>query len=140
MEFVEGRIEEDKMFGDVVFPKTLLPSNSCTANLAETVRKKRDILAKMLQQHGAILFRGFHVDSPKAFDHVVQAFGWEHLDYFGGNERVRVTDRVYSVNEAPPEQFINFHHEMALVSIAFPATIYLPNNDSVIGLFSLHIL
>lgn len=52
--------------------------------------------------------------------------GWEHRDYSGsgGNECIRFSDRVYGVNGVPPQQFINFHHEIAPVSTHKPSDIF----------------
>ncbi|KAJ6797365.1 clavaminate synthase-like protein [Iris pallida] len=114
--FAEGNIKEEKVFGDAVFPKTLLPwgtSKSSARDLAETVERERPSLSRTLQSHGAILFRGFQVRSADEFDRVVRAFGWEDIPYVGAAERVSVTDRVYTANEVPLDVFINFHHEMA---------------------------
>ena len=120
MGFFEGRIDEEKLFGDVVFPKTLFPraeDDPSILNLAEMIRRERESLNMMLQRHGAILFRGFKVESADDFDCVVQAFEWDDMDLVTATTRVRITDRIYTANEAPLDQFINFHHEMALVSI-----------------------
>lgn len=120
MGFLEGRICEEKLFGDAVFPKTLLPAaedESSTGSLVEMIGTERDSLSVMLQRHGAILFRGFSVESAEEFDRVVQAFGWDDNVLIHAATRIKLTDRVYTANEAPLHQFINFHHEMSLVSI-----------------------
>ncbi|KAL4183954.1 hypothetical protein AMTRI_Chr11g100890 [Amborella trichopoda] len=129
MEFVEGKLKEEKWFGGMVFPRTLLPSHGCEdgattfspsfhkheggeTSLAEAVRANRVWLYEQLSRHCAILFRGFDVRCAEDFRSVVEAFGWEEMDYGNGDApRTKVIDRVYTSNEAPPELLIDFHHE-----------------------------
>ncbi|KAJ4976041.1 hypothetical protein NE237_001147 [Protea cynaroides] len=121
MEFVEGTIEEEKIFEGVVFPKTLNPPKSNedveygSTELTEMVKAKREWLEELLRRHSAILFRGFRVDSADEFGRVVEAFGWEEMEYWGVASRFKVADRVHTTNEAPPDKFITFHHEMSLI-------------------------
>ncbi|KAK1299730.1 Clavaminate synthase-like protein [Acorus calamus] len=122
MGFVEGKIEEERLFGDVVFPKTLFPSNK-GEDLASAVAKERNHLSEVVKEHGAILFRGFDVGSAEDFSRVVEAFGWDEMGYIGATTRLKMADRVFTANEAPIDQFINFHHEMALMK-EFPSKIF----------------
>ena len=72
MGFLEGRINEEKLFGDVVFPKTLFPldeDDPSARNLAEMIRRECESFSMMLQRHGAVLFRGFKVKSADDFDY-----------------------------------------------------------------------
>ncbi|XP_042488726.1 clavaminate synthase-like protein At3g21360 [Macadamia integrifolia] len=120
MEFVEGRIEEEKKFGGLVFPKTLNPPKNCegleygSGELIEMVKAKREWVEELLQYRSAILFRGFRVDSAEEFGRVVESFGWEEMEYWGVASRLKIADRVHTTNEAPPDKFITFHHEMSL--------------------------
>ncbi|KAK1300819.1 Clavaminate synthase-like protein [Acorus calamus] len=122
MAFVEGKIEEERLFGGVVFPKTLFPSNA-GEDLAIAVAKERNRLSKVLKEHGAILFRGFDVGSAEDFSRVVEAFGWDEMGYVGATTRVKMANRVFSANEIPLDQSINFHHEMALTK-EYPSKIF----------------
>ncbi|KAL4183956.1 hypothetical protein AMTRI_Chr11g100910 [Amborella trichopoda] len=136
MEFVEGKVKEEKWFGEIVFPRTLLPSHGFEdglstpsheggeTRLAEAVRANRGWLDEQLSRHGAILFRGFDVHRAEDFGSVVEAFGWEEMVYeAGGAVRSKVADRVYTANESPPEKLIDFHHEMSYSKI-FPSKIF----------------
>ncbi|KAL5982735.1 hypothetical protein ACLOJK_016811 [Asimina triloba] len=126
MGFLEGKIAEEKVFWGKVFPKTLLPTG--TRDLAEMVRGEREWLAELLQQHGAILFRGFDVGSHEEFDRVVGAFEWDKMTYIGATSRVKLSDRVYTANEAPVDRAIGFHHEMSLPSPEGGETSILPSD------------
>ncbi|KAH7856235.1 hypothetical protein Vadar_034225 [Vaccinium darrowii] len=126
MEFIEGRIEEEKVFGGIVFPKTFNPPYGSSADevlLVEMIREKREWLSEVLRRHSAILFRGFQVSSPEEFGRVVEAFGWEEMPYFGLATRTKVADRVFTANEAPVHHPISFHHEMSTVR-EFPSKIF----------------
>ena len=84
-ELISMSIEEEKIVDDVLFPLTLAPSSNVRsmsdaldyldANMAEI---KRSLLV-----HGAILFRGFPVRSPRDFNDFVLRFGWTDLPYIG---------------------------------------------------------
>ncbi|XP_042491670.1 clavaminate synthase-like protein At3g21360 [Macadamia integrifolia] len=123
MEFVEGKVEGEKVFGGMVFPKTLNPPKgggnemmSCGVDeLVEMVKEKSEWLSELLQTHSAVLFRGFGISTKEEFGRVVEAFGWEEMEYMGAISRLKVADRVHTANEAPLDQPINFHHEMALI-------------------------
>lgn len=121
MKFVEGKIIQEKVFGDAVFPKTLNPpiGKACGTSdlLVEMIKEKREWLTDLLKRHLAILFRGFNVLTPEEFQSVVEAFNWDEMPYLGPTHRAKVTDRVFTANQAPVGQCINFHHEMFLVSI-----------------------
>ncbi|KAJ4980610.1 hypothetical protein NE237_031447 [Protea cynaroides] len=129
MEFVEGKIEEEKVLGGLVFPKTLYPPKDGfgreygVSELVEMVREKQEWLSRLLQRHTAVLLRGFGIRSAEEFGKVVEAFGWEEMEYQGVTSRLKVADRVYSANEAPLHKLINFHHEMALIK-QFPSKIF----------------
>ncbi|GFZ09367.1 hypothetical protein Acr_20g0011750 [Actinidia rufa] len=131
MEFVEGKIAEEKVLGGgLVFPKTFIPpppgpnEGSEMRSLVELIRERREWLSEVLVQHSAILFRGFGVASPEEFGRVVEAFGWEEMPYFGAISRTKMAaKRVYTANEAPLHQPIFFHHEMSSVK-EFPSKIF----------------
>ncbi|KAK8969640.1 Clavaminate synthase-like protein [Platanthera guangdongensis] len=104
------------MFHGRVFPKTLLPAPERAGHrLPEIVSEERGMLEEELQRHGAILLRGFDVRSPEDFSQVVAAFGWDEFVYAGAANRIKLAERVLTVNAEPLHLFLNFHHEMALI-------------------------
>ncbi|KAJ6805745.1 clavaminate synthase-like protein [Iris pallida] len=123
MGFGEGSIEGEKVFRGAVFPKTLVPASPAAAEadcrslerLVETVERERAAIAELLHLHGAVLFRGFDVRSAEEFDRAVRSFGWEAMEHLGATTRIKMTDRVYTANEAPVDKLINFHHEMSVM-------------------------
>src|SRR5262249_54437011 len=63
-------------------------------------------------KHGAILFRGFNVESVGKFEQVVKSVSPELLDYFERSvERTKVSDRIYTASEYPSDHHIPFHNE-----------------------------
>ncbi|EFJ08251.1 hypothetical protein SELMODRAFT_90998 [Selaginella moellendorffii] len=107
-----------RVFDGVQFPRILAPSAaSCdVGSFRGWIRQHKDWIEEQLFVSGAVLFRGFGVDSAADFDAVVREFGYEELPYVGGAApRTNVVGRVFTSNESPPDQKIPFHHEMAQV-------------------------
>lgn len=107
-----------KMYGGVPFPAVLSPPAASPVALPVAVKENKTWLESVLHKHGAILFRGFDSSSTASdFNDVVDAFGYEELQYVGGAApRSKVVGRVFTANESPPHREIPFHHEMAHVS------------------------
>lgn len=125
---IETRIPEQKVFEGRAFPLVLEPPRgwagarpeACAAHFART----RSDLETRLMQHGAILFRRFPFRNARDFDAFVQGIGWPSFPYVGGAApRLHVVGDVFTTNEAPPDQPIPFHHEMAQVP-SFPGKLY----------------
>eukprot|EP00897_Mesotaenium_endlicherianum_P005114 jgi/Mesen1/4630/ME000239S03903 len=88
------------------------------------VRQQKIWIENQLLEYGAVLLRGFPVESAADFNRVVEAFEWEELPYVGGAApRTNVVGRVFTSNESPPDQKIPFHHEMAQVP-EYPAKLF----------------
>ena len=84
----------------------------------------RDNSAPLLRQaaaHGAVLFRGFPLETAGDFDTFVTAFGLPNFAYdesLSNAVRVNKTPRVFTANEAPPSVTIFLHHEMAQTPVS----------------------
>ena len=79
-------ISEEKVFENTVFPLTLAPPGNVQTveDAVLFVTNNLDILKKKVLTHGAILFRGCPINSPKDFNDFALAFGWKDLPYIGG--------------------------------------------------------
>src|SRR5262245_13782579 len=67
---------------------------------------------QLLQTHGALLFRGFGVDSAEEFQDIAAIFCHEFGSYVGGNSpRTRVSSHVFTSTEYPKEEPISMHNE-----------------------------
>jgi len=113
-------ISEQKTFDGVDFPLVLAPEAGAEASadtLAQWIASHADELRAQMIDHGAILFRGFGLDSPDDFEAMLDAAQFENMPYIGGAApRTQVTkSRILTANESPPSEPIPFHHEMAQV-------------------------
>lgn len=69
-----------------------------------------------LAQHGALLFRGFAVDGPQAFERLARAIDGElKREYLGTSPRDALTDHVFSASELPGYYPIPQHCEMSFL-------------------------
>lgn len=95
------------------FPLLLTPT---TADLdaALWAKEHAEALDGLLNQHGALYFSGFPIDSADALNAFVESFPYPNFPYVGGNAvRTQLAPRVFTANEAPPSESIPFHHELA---------------------------
>ncbi|KAJ3195813.1 hypothetical protein HK101_010985 [Irineochytrium annulatum] len=100
------------------------PTFSNAAAAATWARDNAAALREQLHSAGAILFRGFPLESAEHFSDFVEALGVLPLPYVGGAApRNTVFKDVHTTNESPPDQPIPFHHEMAQVP-KYPKTIF----------------
>ncbi|KAJ6848856.1 clavaminate synthase-like protein [Iris pallida] len=86
-------------------------------DLAEIVKAEREWVSQTLQEHGAILFRGFGICCAEDFSRVIMALGWDEFRYTGvaGADRIKLAERVYTASGIPLDTMITFHHEMAMM-------------------------
>ncbi|KFK39444.1 hypothetical protein AALP_AA3G245700 [Arabis alpina] len=125
---VKTRIPHQKHYESKLFPAVISPSSSIPVPslplFTQTIKTQKPYLDSLLHESGAVLFRGFPVNSAVEFNDVVEAFGFDELPYVGGAApRTSVVGRVFTANESPPDQKIPFHHEMAQVP-EFPSKLF----------------
>ncbi len=121
-------VDGDQMYHDEVFPLALecKSPNATLAAATDWIRTQRDKLLNEASRHGAVLFRGFPLNSPEDCDAFVAAFGLTNFPYvesLSNAVRVNYTERIFSANEAPADVTIYFHHEMAQTPI-YPAKLF----------------
>jgi alpha-ketoglutarate-dependent taurine dioxygenase len=93
-------------------------------NLAEWARANRDELERELLAQGALLFRGFRIDSAERFEQFIAATSGGALEYGErSSPRTQVSGRVYTSTDYPPELGIFLHNEQSYNS-TFPLKIY----------------
>jgi alpha-ketoglutarate-dependent taurine dioxygenase len=86
--------------------------------------KHRERLEQQLLVHGALLFRGFGIDSQEVLERVVAGIGGKALDYVDGNSpRRKLGSGVYTSTDYPPEFFISLHNELSYSS-RWPARLF----------------
>ena len=95
-------------------------------DLASFLGSNKDAVDAALADAGALLFRGFDVPDPLAFDHAIEGYGeagFTYEDSLSNAVRTNVTPRVFTANEAPPATEIFLHHEMAQTPL-YPAKLF----------------
>jgi len=86
------------------------------SGVADWITRERDRLRASVARQGALLLRGFSLETADDFDSVVQAFGYGDFSYansLSNAVRIELTSRVFTANEAPPSEIIHLHHELA---------------------------
>jgi alpha-ketoglutarate-dependent taurine dioxygenase len=82
------------------------------APLAEFLVQEQEVFKSMLLKHGAILFRGFSVDSVEKFEHIMSYITNEKLEYgFRSSPRYAIGEGVYVSTTYPEDQKIHMHSE-----------------------------
>ncbi len=115
--------ETQLQFGDDFFPQIIVNQHSFTS-ISETcafIQANKEEIEAQLARHGAVLFRGFPIDSAETFDAFSAAFNYANFTYqesLSNAVRINYTDRVFTANEAPKDVEIYLHHEMAQTPIS----------------------
>ena len=111
-------LAEAKDFFGVSFPLAFGPGEASRTvdSLTRwmTRPENRTKVDELLLRHKAILFRGWQINEPQDFHDVVEALGYDTMEYQGGAAvRTQITPRVFTANESPPSEKIPYHHELA---------------------------
>ncbi|WP_250125636.1 condensation domain-containing protein [Chroococcidiopsis sp. CCMEE 29] len=80
-------------------------------DLVEWVQSNREFIETNLLKHGAILFRGFKVNSVPEFENFAQAVCPELFGEYGDLPREGISSKVYGSTPYPSDQAILFHNE-----------------------------
>ena len=74
--------------------------------------RNRDFIETQLLHHGGILFRGFEITTPEAFEQFCRAISTELLEYNErSSPRTQVSPNVYTSTDYPANQSIFLHNE-----------------------------
>jgi alpha-ketoglutarate-dependent taurine dioxygenase len=89
------------------------------------LRTHKQELHQLLLIHGALLFRGFPIESASHFANFIETLGLGNfVNYIGGDSpRDKVEEKVYTSTEAPPALHIPLHQELSFIK-KFPRHIY----------------
>ncbi|WP_407890343.1 TauD/TfdA family dioxygenase [Scytonema sp. NUACC26] len=114
--------DEEKTFSssETELPLVVQPVNDKSfAVLEARLHESSDWFNKQLDKYGAILFRGFEVESAEQFQKVLELLHvqLESHYHFGSAHRVRITDKVFTSSEAPPDTIIAPHNELNMVPV-----------------------
>lgn len=110
-------VSEDYLKPDKPFPLLIQPATD-DIDLIAWATSRRDLIETRLLNHGAILFRGFKIDSVSRFEQFARVFSSELLDYFDQHTpRSRVQGKIYTSTEYPADHMVPFHSENSKNSI-----------------------
>ena len=102
----------DRIQGDLSFQMPLIVSPTNSKNLQQYFATNRDLIAEELHESGAILFRGWDVDSAEGFFEVINTLSDETLKYTQRTSpRSEVINKIYTSTDYPSEQSIHPHTE-----------------------------
>ncbi len=100
------------------------PSDMSMAQLFEYQQTHQDTLEALLNEHGAILYRGFGVNDEGIFADYMALLPQTPLNYIDGNSpRTQLSDKVYTSTEFPAQYPISMHNELSYSS-AWPSRLY----------------
>lgn len=90
----------------------VLSTDYTDTSIVGWMKNNTNFIDTKLKEHGAILFRGFQVNTIEKFQQFMSYFGDELLEYkLRSSPRHAVGDKVYISTKYPPEYAINMHSE-----------------------------
>lgn len=82
--------------------------------LVDWATTNREHIEQQLSRYGAILFRGFEVNTVAEFEQFMKSMAGDLLDYsYRSTPRTQVSGRIYTSTEYPAHQTIPLHNEMS---------------------------
>jgi len=106
-----AEVTTDFLAPGLALPLLLQPAVGGELDLADWARSRRDFLEEKLLRHGAILFRGFAVESVAEFERLASALCPELFGEYGDLPREAMGGKVYGSTPYPSDQPILFHNE-----------------------------
>jgi alpha-ketoglutarate-dependent taurine dioxygenase len=104
----------DKSLPLLVEPEEDSPEGRSVSSLIDSISGNRAIVESWLCKHGAVLFRGFSIDTIAEFDAVVNAVQPTLLDYIEGDSpRTKISGKIYTSTEYPETYQISLHNELS---------------------------
>jgi alpha-ketoglutarate-dependent taurine dioxygenase len=89
----------------------VIEPDSNEIDLADWASSHRELIETNLLKHGAILFRGFNLNSAAEFETVANAIHPNLFGEYGDLPREGVSGKVYGSTPYPPDKAILFHNE-----------------------------
>src|SRR5215475_14006672 len=90
----------------------ILRANIENLNLSTWARNNQEFIEGELSKHGALLFRGFSVNSPEAFEQFIETTSGALIRYKErSSPRSQVSGNIYTSTDYPPDQSIFLHNE-----------------------------
>jgi alpha-ketoglutarate-dependent taurine dioxygenase len=106
------------------FPYVFGAKNQETNRLADFWSAHSAQIDAVLLEHGAILFKGFHIDTAEKFNGFMGGLPLALGNYVDGNSpRTKLSSTVYTSTEYPAELPISLHNELSYSDV-WPARLY----------------
>jgi alpha-ketoglutarate-dependent taurine dioxygenase len=116
-------VKTSRLDQEQTFPMVIRPGTD-NIDLPRWSSDNRVYIEAMLEKHGAILFRGFNLQSVPGFERFVKAVSIEALEY---NERSSprslISGRIYTSTDYPSSKQIFLHNEQSY-NLVFPMKIF----------------
>ncbi len=106
----QSLVNLESLPGGNLLPRVCSPAVS-DLDLVEWTKNSLELIETQLVQHGAILFRGFTVDSPQEFEKFALAICPELFNENGEHPRRTVSGKVYTPVFYPPDKQLLWHNE-----------------------------
>ena len=98
----------------LVEPEETSPAARSVSSLIDSISDNRALVDSWLHEYGAILFRGFSIDTIEEFDAAVRAIQPQLLDYVEGDSpRTKISGKIYTSTEYPETYQISLHNELS---------------------------
>ena len=98
----------------LVEPEDTSPAGRSVSSLVELISISRTLVESWLYKHGAVLFRGFSIDTIEEFGAVVRAVQPRLMDYIEGDSpRTKISEKIYTSTEYPETYQISLHNELS---------------------------
>jgi len=85
-------------------------------DLADWAKNNRSFINSQLLEHGAILFRGFNLETPADFERVAAGICSELFAEYGDLPREGVAGKIYKSTPYPADKMILYHNESSHMS------------------------
>ncbi|CAM2871848.1 TauD/TfdA family dioxygenase [Legionella worsleiensis] len=108
------------------FPTLVTPNKKISFNeLIDEIQINKAVIDQLLLKKGALLFRGFPIDTPEQFSHFIDALKLgKKVNYLlGDSPRDKVKKQVYTSTETPAKFHLPLHQELSYIN-KFPQHIY----------------
>jgi len=119
----EGVVKTERLRPDSDLPLMVYPVAD-GVHLDVWAENNREYIETQLAKHGAILFRGFNVNSADGFERVVKAVCGDMMEYRErSSPRSQVSEKIYTSTDYPEDQSIFSHNEHSY-SRTFPLKLF----------------
>jgi alpha-ketoglutarate-dependent taurine dioxygenase len=107
----EEQVRMSYLRPDSLLPLVISPATG-SSNLIAWASRRREFIEARLLIDGAVLFRGFDLQTTEDFEQLIATVSGKLLDYsYASTPRTLVSGHIYTSTEYPAHQFIPLHNE-----------------------------